>query len=212
MRQDATQWSDEQLVDEIRRYPGDKDLWPLLFQCYQKMLYSKAYRTCNGNREDTADLLQEIQLELVKAIPQYEGRRGATASTFIWRVAHNVCCQRLSRKQRESMITADAVGDEEPDVIEKIASSQPDPETEMLIKEAARKIEAHLDPQAWKIIKWVHLKKWSHAKIVQKLGLPSEGASRKRLCDAVSALKAICKRYDITAEELRGAIRWRLLS
>ena len=204
MTGDAANWSDEQLVGDIRRQSGNQDLWTLLFKRYQKLLYSMSYRSCNGNLSDTEDLLQEIQLALVKAIPQYEGRGGASVSTFIWRVAKNVCGQHLTRRRRERERMVDDEGQE---VIEKTVSPQPTPETEAFIEEAARQIKEHLNPDEWQIINLFHLKKQAHTEIARRLGLPSEGASRKRLCLAVSALRAVCETYNITAEELRFAMK-----
>jgi len=75
-------------------------------------------------------------------------------------------------------------------VIDKTFSPQPAPETEALIEEAARQIKEHLNPDEWRLIKLFHFKKQAHAEIARRLGLPSAGASRKRLCLAVSALRA----------------------
>ena len=198
MTGDAENWPDEQLVGEIRRQPGNQDLWLLLFRRYQKLLYSMTYRTCNGNLSDTEDLLQEIHLALVKAISKYEGRGGASVSTYIWRIAKYICGQHLGRKPEEPIVD---------DAGEGTISPQPTPETEVLIEEAARQIKKHLNPDEWQVIKLFLLKKQAHAEIARRLGLPSAGASRKRLCLALSALRVVCETYNITAEELRFAMK-----
>ena len=73
---------------------GDKAAFRMLFDAYKKKIVNFCYRYC-GARETAEDMAQEVFLKVYKAASTYSA--DAKFSTWIFRIAANVCLNELRR-------------------------------------------------------------------------------------------------------------------
>lgn len=83
------------LVERCRR--GSMDAFEELVRQYERKVYSIAYRM-TGNHEDACDLAQEAFLRVYRNIATFRGK--AMFSTWLYRIATNVCLDELRRRRR----------------------------------------------------------------------------------------------------------------
>ena len=82
-------------IDLVERYrSGDLNAFDEVYERFGEMVYNLALRL-SGNREEAADLTQEIFLRVYRHLGSFGGR--STLKTWIFRVALNHCRDRLSR-------------------------------------------------------------------------------------------------------------------
>jgi len=89
------QLTDEQLVNKFKE--GNREAFEELVGRYEKRIYNLAYRF-TGNHADAGDLAQEAFIRVYRALPKF--RAESSFSTWIYKVAANVCRDEL-RKQRK---------------------------------------------------------------------------------------------------------------
>ncbi len=89
------QLPDEELVSRYRS--GDRAALELLVRRHESRVYSIAYQM-TGRREDALDLVQEIFLRVIQALPRFQGR--SAFRTWLYRVASNTCLDHLRRQKR----------------------------------------------------------------------------------------------------------------
>ena len=75
---------------------GDQDAFRILFVNYKQKIINYCYRFC-GHREIAEELAQEVFLRVYKAAPRY--RPDARFSTWIFRIATNICLNELRKKK-----------------------------------------------------------------------------------------------------------------
>ena len=88
---------DEDLVFVRAAARGDTDAFSHLVSKYERIVYRTAYSIV-GNAEDAADLSQEIFLRIWHGLPSF--RADARFSTWLLRIARNVCADSLRKQQR----------------------------------------------------------------------------------------------------------------
>jgi RNA polymerase sigma-70 factor, ECF subfamily len=94
----VTEPSDEDLV---RRYvSGDRVAFGALVERHERRVYNLAYRML-GTPEDAADATQDVFVICLRKLGGFEGRSAFT--TWLHRVAANVCYEALRRRGRESV-------------------------------------------------------------------------------------------------------------
>jgi RNA polymerase sigma-70 factor (ECF subfamily) len=91
--------SDEELVR--RHLAGDRAAFGVLVERHQRRVYNLAYRML-GRPEDAADAAQEVFVICLRKLGGFRGRSAFT--TWMHRVAINVCHDALRRRSRE-MVT-----------------------------------------------------------------------------------------------------------
>lgn len=96
---------ERQLIE--RAAAGDNAAFEALVTQYEKLVYSVTYRM-TGNREDALDLSQETFVKVWKSLKFFKFE--SAFSTWIYRVAGNVCLDFLRRQKRTQSLT---VSDEE---------------------------------------------------------------------------------------------------
>jgi RNA polymerase sigma-70 factor, ECF subfamily len=82
---------------------GDPQAFEEILKLYEKKVYNLTYRMM-GNHEDANDLAQEAFIRVYQSIDQFRG--DARFSTWLYRIATNVCLDELrkrSRRQAESL-------------------------------------------------------------------------------------------------------------
>lgn len=99
---------DIELVERHRC--GDDAAFDEVYERFGEMVYNLALRL-SGNREEAADLTQEIFLRIYRHLGSFGGR--STLKTWVFRVAVNHCRDRLSRHQVETEPILDGVEERE---------------------------------------------------------------------------------------------------
>lgn len=80
-----------------RAKEGDKEAFEEIFERYHKRIYNAVYGMV-GNGEDAADVTQDVFVRLHRALPTL--RADEAFSTYLYRIALNLCRDRARRKKR----------------------------------------------------------------------------------------------------------------
>jgi RNA polymerase sigma-70 factor (ECF subfamily) len=92
-------WTDEELVARSRS--GDADSFNLLISRWERPIYALAYRVI-GREEDARDVTQETFLRAFKGLAAFKGQ--AKFSSWLYRIALNLCRDWIRRKKRSPMV------------------------------------------------------------------------------------------------------------
>jgi RNA polymerase sigma-70 factor (ECF subfamily) len=120
--------SDEELV--ARSIGGDTDSFNQLVQRWERPIYALAYRTL-GREEDARDVCQETFLRAFRSLPGFRGQ--AKFSSWLYRIALNLCRDWLRRERRTPVVPAP----EGVDVIELAGEVGPSESVEDLVTRRA---------------------------------------------------------------------------
>lgn len=121
-----------------RAQRGDPDAFEQLAAPYEKHVYALCLRML-ACREDAQDAAQETMIRLYHSLGEYRG--DAQLSTFIYRIATNVCLDALRRRKVRAGESLDALGEAgytPPD-------RQPGPEERLLRKERGEALSQAID-------------------------------------------------------------------
>jgi len=127
-------WTDEELV--ARSIRGDADSFNELILRWERPIYALAYRTI-GREEDARDVCQETFLRAFRALPGFRGQ--AKFSSWLYRIAVNLCRDWLRRERRAALVQPP----EDVDLLELAAAAEPAESIEDLVsrKDMARAVE-----------------------------------------------------------------------
>lgn len=96
------------LLERIRHAgPADRRAWTELVNRYQDRLFAVCFRMV-GNRDTAADLTQDAFVKIIQGLESYDGR--AKLSTWMIRVAINVCLSHLRGQKLRRHASLDALG------------------------------------------------------------------------------------------------------
>lgn len=121
---------------ERHRY-GDDRAFNEVYSRFEDMVYNLAYRL-SGNREEAADLTQEIFLRVFRHLGSFGGR--STLKTWIFRIAVNHCRDRLSRWHPPTQ----PIGEEPGDGVAVYPDPSRGPEELAVAADAKRRVEQAL--------------------------------------------------------------------
>jgi RNA polymerase sigma-70 factor (ECF subfamily) len=93
-------WTDEELVARSRT--GDTESFNQLVRRWERPIFALAYRTL-GREEDARDVTQETFLRAFRALPGFKG--DAKFSSWLYRIALNLCRDWMRRDRRAPMVT-----------------------------------------------------------------------------------------------------------
>ena len=116
---DGVTWTDEELV--ARSMAGDADSFNQLVTRWERPIYALAFRVL-GREEDARDICQETFLRAFRAMPGFKGQ--AKFSSWLYRIALNLCRDWMRRKRRQPLIDLP-----EDVALEDVASAQGPTET-----------------------------------------------------------------------------------
>jgi RNA polymerase sigma-70 factor (ECF subfamily) len=116
---------------------GDRAAFDEVYSQHAEMVYNLALRLA-GDREEAADLTQEIFLRVFRHLGRFRG--GSTLKTWIYRVAINHCRSRLGRRRVPTRpLDDETAGDRlEP------ADPRRDPEQRAMAGDAGRRVAGAL--------------------------------------------------------------------
>lgn len=156
----------------------------LIVERHRRAVYQLCYRFV-GNHEDASDLSQEVFLRAYRGLRSFRGQ--STLATWLYRIATNVCLNRVSAKTTLGKLTEPI---EEQQFVDTRAASPPDL---MLQDERAAKVRAAIaqlprKQRATLILRTYH--EMSHQEIAEALG-SSVGAVKANFFHALGNLKKI---------------------
>ena len=129
-----TEVDDAGLVEQC--LAGDSGAFDVLVERHRRQVYQVCYRFV-GNHEDASDLAQDAFLRAYRALHTFKGH--SAFSTWLYRVAVNVCLNRVSLKP---LVTEPLERREHQD----LSSEMPD--RDMLRQEQAATVRAAIAPPA----------------------------------------------------------------
>jgi RNA polymerase sigma-70 factor, ECF subfamily len=166
---------------------GTPGAFDVIVERYRRPMYQVCYRFV-GNHEDAADLSQEIFLRAYRGLKSFRGQ--AALSTWLYRIAVNVCLNRVTAKKALDNIASEPV--EVHELVDTQADSPPD---RLLRAERGARVRAAIarlpDKQrATLILRTYH--EMSHQEIAEVLG-SSVGAVKANFFHALANLKKMLK-------------------
>ena len=190
---DIKQESDEVLVRRSKE--GEQAAFAELVNRYESKIYGLA-RKMMGNREDAADVLQETFLDAYKSLSGF--REEANFSTWLYRIASNICLMKLRKKEGEKVVSLDdPVSIEEGELSREIPDWSTNPGTAVLNKELRQVMDEAIKglPPSYKSVFVLRdLEGLSNAEVGKVLG-ESVAAVKSRLHRARLFLREKLSRY-----------------
>ena len=177
-------------LELVRRAAGgDADAFGQLVLAYQKQVYALALRM-TGSPDDALDLSQEAFLRAWRGLASY--RFDASFSTWLYRLASNVCIDFLRRQKRERTVPLQVISEEEGERELSLPDPSPGPEERVLtameqvqVQEAMSQLEPEY--RAALTLRVIHGR--SYAEIAQILGI-REGTVKSRIARAREKMRA----------------------
>jgi RNA polymerase sigma-70 factor (ECF subfamily) len=191
------------LVHEARR--GNSDALEALVRAYQKPIYNYTYRM-TGNRQDAQDLTQETLVRVCTSISGFQGN--SRFSSWVYRIASNLCVDRLRRRHRTLSLDA-TVGEEE--LAWQVPDQSPGPESLAEQADLGRAIQQGLERLSYEhraVVILHDMRQLTYGEVAEALRCPV-GTVKSRLSRARAVLRAVL------AEQGMGPARapaWRTLA
>jgi RNA polymerase sigma-70 factor (ECF subfamily) len=164
-----------------RAAAGRREAFDALVERHQRTVYHLCYRFV-GNHDDAADLAQEAFLRAYRGVRGFKGE--ASLSTWLYRIAVNVCLNR---------VTAKAPAFESLDAHHDLGAHGPDPSNLLLQRERAARVRAaiaRLPPRQRAALVLRVYQELPHAEIARIVG-GTVGAVKANFFHALHNLKRI---------------------
>ncbi len=133
--------NEELLVQRFQT--GQMDAFDEIVALYEKKIFNLAYRMV-GNYDDASDLAQEVFIRLYHSIKSFRG--DAQFSTWLYRIATNVCVDELRRRYRRKVEYIDEpVATKDGTVNREIPDWKDNPEEMLETKELQALVQAGIN-------------------------------------------------------------------
>lgn len=179
---------DGELVRRVRS--GEVSAFETLVRRYERRVYSLAMRY-TGDREDARDLTQEAFVRAFRALRSFRG--DASFSTWLHRIAVNVCLDELRRRRTRPHTRLDEpLATDDGEAERQLAGDDPGPQQRLEQKELGETIRreiAALPAEYATVVILRDLQDLSYEEIAQVLGI-SLGTVKSRLHRGRAALRA----------------------
>lgn len=196
--------TDEALIEKFRAH-DDLVVFKELVKRYQHRVYSTAYRVL-GNSDEAEEVVQDTFVKVHQNLDKY--RMNAAFSSWIFRIAHNVCMDALRARQRRrasSLVSYDpqaSVAESDGafgagQTVAQLADEKPDPAHALDLSEQTEVVEESLKllPEAQKTVLVLHdIEGFSYQEISEIVGT-SIGTVRSRLHYGRIKLKELLNPY-----------------
>ena len=182
--------SDRNLLDKARK--GDIVAFEQLVEVYRKKIFNIALRM-TGNHDDAGELTQEVFIRVYRSLRNFKGE--SQFSTWIYRIATNMCLDELRRRKKRKIISLDEeirmVDDGE--VRRQIEDDKPLPETIAETNELKKMVKDALMslPDEYRLVIVMRdIHGFSYSEIAKIIKCP-EGTVKSRINRARKALRGI---------------------
>ena len=185
---DMTAARESELVEAHRR--GDPAALAELLGAYQKRIYAVCYRMIRDD-QTARDLTQDVLVKVLENLESYSGR--ARLSTWVIRIAMNVCLSHLRRERLRRHASLDVPADPPPGRPGEPRSGEGEPTPAASVEQAemqailVRAMDA-LDPEMRAILVLRDLQELDYHCISEVLDIPV-GTVKSRLFRARRALR-----------------------
>lgn len=181
---------DEQAMWRVKT-DDDPEAFAELVQRWQKPIQNLCTRML-GDSHRGEDLAQDTFARLFAKRKSYEAR--SKLSTFLWRIALNICYDELRRQRRrgETSLEQSAPGDDEPTTVE-VEAEGPGPDADLVGQERAAAVRDALQQIAEPyraVLVLRHYEGLKFREIADVLEIP-EGTVKSRMAEGLSQLQKI---------------------
>ncbi|MWC27187.1 RNA polymerase sigma factor SigW [Paenibacillus sp. MMS18-CY102] len=121
---------------------GDQQAFAEIVDMYQDKLYHMAYRMLY-NRQEAEDVVQDAFLRVYRNLERYD--ESLKFSTWIYRIATNLCIDRLRRRKPTYSLDAESADHEGLDGYSMVPSDNRTPESETMLSETQRIIHQAIE-------------------------------------------------------------------
>nr|WP_275984042.1 RNA polymerase sigma factor SigW [Paenibacillus hamazuiensis] len=130
---------------------GDRGAFAQLVDLYQDKIYHLAYRMM-GNAQEAEDVVQETFLRVYSNLERYDETQ--KFSTWIYRIATNLCIDRLRKRRTTYSLDAEMPEGEGSDWYSLMPSNEDTPEKQVIVSETQQQIRESIDtlPEKYKSI------------------------------------------------------------
>lgn len=141
-----------------RAQKGDRLAFAELVELYKDKLYNLGYRML-GNPQEAEDIAQEAFLRAYANLNKYNANH--KFSTWIYRIATNLCIDRIRKKKADYSLDAEVDGIEGGDMYSRLKSSGDTPEQAAVRNEARQEVQDAIEalPDNYRtavILKYLH--------------------------------------------------------
>ncbi len=172
-----------------RAQRGDIRAFAELFEPLREHIHAVACRWLG--EQEAEDIVMETFLRAWKALPGFRGT--ASLKTWVLRIAHNACLDRLRRPQVARTVSLDQLSDTDRKVSEPWDVTSVPPDEELHSKDSVallRRALARLDDLHRRILVLRYVDGFSYTEIAAALGIPL-GTVMSRLFNARRKLRKI---------------------
>jgi RNA polymerase sigma-70 factor, ECF subfamily len=137
---------------------GDRRAFAELVDLYKDKIYHLGYRMLN-QRQESEDVVQETFLRVYTNLERYDENQ--KFSTWIYRIATNLCIDRLRKRKPSFSLDAELSDGEGTDWHAMLASDEASPEAEIILSETQQNIRDAIEtlPNKYKsvvVLRYLH--------------------------------------------------------
>lgn len=184
--------SDEQAMWRVKM-DDDAEAFAMLVKRWEQPIQRLCARML-GDAHRGEDLTQEAFARVFARRKNYEP--SAKFSTFLWRIALNLCYDELRKINRRGEFSLDGAGDDAHPILETVASDEPAPDAQLAGEERAgvvRSALSELSEPYRAVVVLRHYEGLKFREIADVLDVP-EGTVKSRMAEALDQLSRILTR------------------
>lgn len=130
---------------------GDQSAFSDIVSHYQHSLYQVCYRML-GNKQEAEDIAQEAFVRAYMNLHTFDQKR--KFSTWLYRIATNLCIDRLRKKKPDYYLDAEVAGTEGLNMYSQISTDAPLPEEELEKMELQERVQYEISrmPEKYRVV------------------------------------------------------------